>query len=179
MGKLSDEDASDDAGSSHTVEPLAIDNGHQNGASGMTSHQKSLLSHLSGARFRQINETLYTTSSSSAMEYIQGEPLKMQEYHEGFREQVKSWPKVPVRQIAEMLQKGQAEGGKKGKRGSGRHAPGALVVDLGAGEAILAKLLSKDSIRVLSYDILDSDDGWVRGWTLPSSTDLDCLEYWQ
>lgn len=129
---------------------------------GMTTHQKSLLSHLSGARFRQINETLYTTTSSSALAYIQGEPLKLQEYHEGFREQVKSWPKVPVRQIAEMLLKGQTE---KTKQKSGRFAPGALVVDLGAGEAILARLLAKDgsAIRVLSYDLLDSDDGWVKG----------------
>lgn len=131
---------------------------------GMTTHQKSLLSHLSGARFRQINETLYTTTSSSALAYIQGEPLKLHEYHEGFREQVKSWPKVPVRQIVEMLTIGQA---RQIKQGSGRYAPSAFVIDLGAGEAILAKSLKKDgpsaAIRVLSYDLLDSDDSWVKG----------------
>ena len=139
----------------------------------MTTHQKSLLSHLSGARFSQINETLYTTSSASALSYIQGEPAKLQEYHEGFREQVKGWPKVPVRQIAEKLQKGQrqslAAGSSKQQqqpRGAGRYAPGALVVDLGAGEAILAKLVAQDKTlctRVLSYDLLDSSDGWVKG----------------
>ncbi|UZJ51065.1 hypothetical protein CBS101457_000385 [Exobasidium rhododendri] len=133
----------------------------EGGRSAMTAHQKSMLSHLSGARFRQINETLYSTSSSSAMSYIQSEPSKLREYHEGFREQVKGWPKVPVRQIAEKILKGQTQQ----QKGAGRFAPGALVIDLGAGEAFLGKILAREAskVRVLSYDLLDSDDGWVKG----------------
>ena len=158
------------AGAEKTELPIANEKAQTEEKAGgnpnsMTAHQKALMSHLSGARFRQINETLYTTTSSSAMSYIQGEPSKLREYHEGFREQVKSWPKVPVRQIAEIILKGQKQG-QSGKQRSGRFAPGPLIIDLGAGEAILGKLLAKDatsSVRVLSYDLLDSEDGWVKG----------------
>lgn len=160
---------------------------------------------LAGARFRQINETLYTHKSYDALEMMQSEPEKMQEYHEGFREQVKGWPKVPVRQIFEMLQSAQRQAesgeqtgsingeqlpngtsngggkekkknkggkggntnaGRKGRIGSGRYAKGALIIDLGAGEGILAKWLNQDASirpRVLSFDLLDSEDGWVKG----------------
>lgn len=134
----------------------------------LTDHQQSLLSHLSGSRFRQINETLYTSPSAAALAMIQAEPSKLQEYHQGFRKQTKSWPEIPVEKIAKIIKD--------------RNAP-LLVVDLGAGEAILAKLLREPqpsssigtkgkkgkgedvpaAIRVLSYDLLDSEDGWVRG----------------
>ncbi|PWN37108.1 uncharacterized protein FA14DRAFT_129468 [Meira miltonrushii] len=116
--------------------------------------RSSLTSKLSGARFRQINETMYTTSSTNTLAMIQNDPIKFEEYHEGFREQVKSWPKVPVKQIFELIRDAQ------------REAESALIVDLGAGEGLLGKWLSEDrSIRprVMSYDLLDSQDGFVKG----------------
>lgn len=151
--------------------------------------RSSLTSKLSGARFRQINETMYTTTSKNTLEMIQNDPIKFEEYHEGFREQVKHWPKIPVKQIFEMIRDAQREiesgsqnvqqqhtngksknGGKKqntdAKFGNGRYAKGALIVDLGAGEGLLAKWLSEDKSirpRVMSYDLLDSQDGFVKG----------------
>lgn len=157
--------------------------------------RSSLTSKLSGARFRQINETMYTTSSKHTLAMIQNDPIKFEEYHEGFREQVKSWPKVPVKQIFELIRDAQREvengshpvqqqqqrqtngkgknGGKKqngnhadAKFGNGRYARGALIVDLGAGEGLLGKWLSEDKSirpRVMGYDLLDSQDGFVKG----------------
>ncbi|PWN47948.1 hypothetical protein IE53DRAFT_389884, partial [Violaceomyces palustris] len=153
------------------------------GSGHLTPLQSSMLSKLAGSRFRTINETLYTTPSTSALKLMRENPSTFDEYHQGFREQVKGWPKNPVDRIAEMLdpsrssnrpatmgkKAGQREGSSKAwEGGSGgkvraRSTPGALIVDLGAGEAGLAKKLVPKGLRVLSYDLLDSPDGWVKG----------------
>lgn len=155
------------------------------------SHSSTLSSKLSGARFRQINEMMYTTSSTNTLAMIQNDPIKFEEYHDGFREQVKHWPKVPVKQIFELIRDAQREtesgtqvvqfqsngkaknGAKKQngrnantKHGNGRFAKDALIVDLGAGEGLLAKWLAEETSirpRVLSYDLIDSPDGFVKG----------------
>jgi ribosomal RNA-processing protein 8 len=136
--------------------------------------QRFLPAKLAGARFRQINETLYTSPSSNAIQMVKEDPAKLVEYHEGFREQVKSWPKIPVRQIYDLILSAQkhdivSNEVKKGvpnikRTGLGKR--GALIVDLGAGEGFLAKWLAQNpdiDVRVLSYDLLTSDDGWVVG----------------
>jgi len=58
--------------------------------------QQAFLSRLAGSRFRELNEDLYTTNSSSAFERFQNNPQLFDQYHEGFREQVKSWELNPV-----------------------------------------------------------------------------------
>lgn len=92
---------------------------------------------------------------------IQKEPQLFDEYHSGFRQQVRKWPKNPVDRIAELLL------GAKGKKGSydvrAAKSPGALIVDMGAGEAGLARTLAPHGFHVLSYDLVDTPDGWVRG----------------
>lgn len=127
----------------------------------LTQLQSSMLASLQGARFRSINEHLYTHSSQDALAMIQKEPQLFDEYHSGFRQQVRKWPKNPVDRIAELLL------GAKGKKGSydvrAAKSPGALIVDMGAGEAGLARTLSPHGFHVLSYDLVDTPDGWVRG----------------
>ncbi|WFD35199.1 25S rRNA (adenine(645)-N(1))-methyltransferase [Malassezia cuniculi] len=127
-------------------------------APALTSLQSSMLTSLKGARFRSINEKLYTSSSSDALALMRDEPQTFAEYHDGFRQQVRKWPHNPVDVIARLLQ-------GKGKKGRNVRAarPGALVVDLGAGEAGLARQLVPTGVHVLSYDLVDTDDGWVRG----------------
>lgn len=126
----------------------------------LTQLQSSMLASLQGARFRSINEHLYTHTSQDALDMIQKEPQLFDEYHNGFRQQVLKWPKNPVNRIAELLL------GTKGKKGSldvrAARIPGALIVDMGAGEAGLARALAPHGFHVLSYDLVDTPDGWVR-----------------
>lgn len=67
------------------------------------------------------------------------------QYHTGFRHQVHSWPDNPVSHYIASL--------------SSRPA-GTVVVDLGCGDAALAKALVPRGLVVLSYDLV-SDGEWV------------------
>lgn len=132
-------------------------------AAPLTALQSSMLASLQGARFRSINEQLYTQDSSAALALLQNEPHLFNEYHAGFRQQVRKWPKNPVDRIAELIE-GRAAGSKqKSYPVRAARTPGALVVDMGAGEAGLAKALAPHGFHTLSYDLVDTDDGWVRG----------------
>lgn len=66
------------------------------GARPKSALQQAFLSRLAGSRFRELNEELYTTDSSTAFERFQNNPELFDQYHEGFRTQVKSWPVNPV-----------------------------------------------------------------------------------
>lgn len=147
----------------------------------LTALQAQMLSKLSGSRFRTINEKLYTTASPEAVRMIEAAPAMFDEYHQGFREQVRSWPKNPLDRIVELFDassatssvktkskgKGQAQPAnqnmsKFSKATKARFSPGALVVDLGAGEGGLAKKLVPKGVKVLCYDLVTTKDGWVR-----------------
>ncbi|CAG8541914.1 550_t:CDS:2, partial [Dentiscutata heterogama] len=78
-----------------------------------------MLESLSKGKFRWINEKLYTSSSSSALELFQNNPLMFDEYHQGFRSAVSSWPVNPVDIFIDYL---------KGK------PKDWIVADLGCGE---------------------------------------------
>lgn len=78
---------------------------------------------LDGARFRYLNEQLYSTPSSAAQRLFQEDPEAFLLYHRGFQSQVKKWPLHPVDRIARDL----------------RHRPASLVVaDFGCGDCRLA-----------------------------------------
>ncbi|KAL4399321.1 25S rRNA (adenine645-N1)-methyltransferase [Malassezia pachydermatis] len=127
----------------------------------LTSLQSSMLASLQGARFRSINERLYTHDSHDALAFMQKEPQMFDEYHAGFRQQVRKWPKNPVDKICELVLPTTDKKKKYHVRASS--LPGALLVDMGAGEAGLAKTLVPKGFHVLSYDLVDTPDGWVRG----------------
>lgn len=164
----------------------------------LTALQAQMLSKLSGSRFRTINEKLYTTASDEAVRMIDASPVMFDEYHQGFREQVRSWPKNPLDRIVDMFDPASAASVTKGskakakstagasvskftKKSKARFTPGALVVDLGAGEGGLAKKLVPKGVKVLCYDLLTTKDGWVRkqdtaaigGLPLPGYFDQD------
>ena len=67
------------------------------------------------------------------------------QYHTGFRHQVTSWPSNPVDHYVDTLS---------------RYRKGSVVVDLGCGDAALAKALVPKGYNVLSYDLV-STDAWV------------------
>lgn len=78
---------------------------------------------LDGARFRYLNEQLYSGPSSAAQRLFQEDPEAFLVYHRGFQSQVKKWPLQPVDGIARDL----------------RQRPASLVVaDFGCGDCRLA-----------------------------------------
>ncbi|KAL2127661.1 hypothetical protein VTI74DRAFT_10358 [Chaetomium olivicolor] len=62
----------------------------------LTPLQASMREKLISARFRHLNETLYTRPSAEAFQLFQDSPEMFTEYHEGFRRQVDVWPENPV-----------------------------------------------------------------------------------
>ncbi|KAM4056824.1 putative methyltransferase [Hirsutella rhossiliensis] len=135
----------------------------------LTPLQASMREKLISARFRHLNETLYTRPSGEAFTLFQESPEMFDEYHEGFRRQVKVWPENPVDSLLEDI---RARARIKPPHGKGRPgAPPALrartplprtagtciIADLGCGDARLAESLQADKAKlrldVRSYDL--------------------------
>ncbi|KAF4126758.1 ribosomal RNA-processing protein 8 [Geosmithia morbida] len=141
----------------------------------LTPLQASMRQKLISARFRHLNETLYTRPSEEAYALFQDSPEMFDEYHEGFRRQVKAWPENPVDSfLADIRRRGKVRahgrGGGNGKANGkdgrgGRPQPQPLprtqgtctIADLGCGDARLAESLGRDGgklgVQVLSYDL--------------------------
>lgn len=96
---------------------------------------------LSGARFRWLNEQLYTTKGDESFKLFQEKPELFDEYHEGFRHQVESWPENPVDIIISQLQQLPA---------------GTVIADLGCGDAKIAHTLTQQ--KVMSFDMIAKND---------------------
>lgn len=110
----------------------------------LTPLQAKMRSKLTSARFRHLNETLYTTSSSAAMDLFSSSPDLFAEYHAGFSQQVKdSWPVNPVdRYISAIKSRGQIPltAGEKRSISLPRRKTGTCTIaDLGCGDAPLAR----------------------------------------
>ncbi|CAJ2513784.1 Uu.00g019030.m01.CDS01 [Anthostomella pinea] len=141
----------------------------------LTPMQAAMREKLVSARFRHLNETLYTKPSGEAFELFADTPEMFTEYHEGFRRQVDVWPENPVDgYIADIRTRGRVKaphhGGKSSKSG-GLSAPGntvqplprtsgtCTIADLGCGDGKLGTTLhaggeaKKLNVKVLSYDL--------------------------
>jgi len=103
--------------------------------------EKSLnLIKLEGARFRVINQKLYTGDSLSAQEMFKKDPALADIYHTGYTEQVKRWPANPVFSMIEFIKK------RPGKE--------INVADMGCGDAKIARGLEwSKRIKVHSFDL--------------------------
>ncbi|KAI5957900.1 RRP8 [Candida margitis] len=102
----------------------------------LTPLQQKMMSKLSGSRFRWINEQLYTITSEEALKLIKEQPSLFDEYHEGFKSQVSSWPENPVDVFVKQFETRllsrniNAPGGLPGTRDKK-----IVVADMGCGEA--------------------------------------------
>ncbi|EXJ81058.1 hypothetical protein A1O3_07346 [Capronia epimyces CBS 606.96] len=117
----------------------------------LTPLQAKMRSKLTSARFRHLNETLYTTSSSAAMDLFSSSPDLFAEYHAGFSQQVKeSWPQNPVDQyISTIKRRGQVQTNDTEPSSSTaslglaplprRKTGTCTIADLGCGDAPLAR----------------------------------------
>lgn len=105
----------------------------------LTPLQQKMMAKLAGSRFRWINEQLYTISSDDALSLIKNQPELFDEYHDGFRSQVTTWPENPVdvftNQIIDRTKRPiNAPGGLPGLPNSKE----IVIADMGCGEAQLA-----------------------------------------
>ncbi|XP_040440010.1 ribosomal RNA-processing protein 8 isoform X1 [Falco naumanni] len=91
---------------------------------------------LLAARFRYINQQLYTSTSQEAAQLFQSDPEAFEIYHRGFTQQVGRWPENPVHRIVRYL----------------RQRPASLVVaDFGCGDC---KIASSVKNKVHSFDLV-------------------------
>lgn len=136
----------------------------------LTPLQQAMRQKLISSRFRHLNETLYTTDSSKAVELFNANPELFNEYHAGFSRQVKeSWPSNPVDgYIQAVRQRGAIPIPKKGKPASNKGLPLprrsngiCTIADLGCGDAGLARALTpsakKLNLTLSSYDLQAPD----------------------
>ncbi|KAL9616060.1 MAG: hypothetical protein Q9160_009031 [Pyrenula sp. 1 TL-2023] len=155
--------------------------------SSLTPLQSRMRSKLLSARFRHLNETLYSTPSSASLSLFASDPSLFSEYHTGFSQQVKeSWPQNPVDEYLKMIQqRAQVAMGKHNARKGSTMTSGdeekqrslprrpnglCTLADLGCGDAALARSLTSSApphqsasskilnIRVNSYDLYASNE---------------------
>ncbi|KAJ6785501.1 hypothetical protein PWT90_04313 [Aphanocladium album] len=134
----------------------------------LTPLQAAMREKLVSARFRHLNETLYTKPSEESFSLFQDSPEMFDEYHEGFRRQVKVWPENPVDSFLQDIRgRGKIRQPFKGKPGGRPSSLAAsplprtggtcTIADLGCGDAALAQSLQTDKgkmrIDVKSYDL--------------------------
>ncbi|KAH6716842.1 methyltransferase-domain-containing protein [Leptodontidium sp. MPI-SDFR-AT-0119] len=132
----------------------------------LTPLQASMRQKLISARFRHLNQTLYTTPSAHSLSLFAENPEMFTEYHEGFRRQVEVWPENPVDiYLSQILNRGAIKGPSRGNPLSKttqdqplpRTEGTCTLADLGCGDAALAtKLqphLKKLKLRIHSFDL--------------------------
>ncbi|XP_076252206.1 ribosomal RNA-processing protein 8 [Rhynchophorus ferrugineus] len=105
----------------------------------LTLRQK-MLNKLKAARFRFLNEQIYTTTSREAERIFKTDPESFKAYHEGYKQQVKQWPLNPLDVIVKSV-----------KKMPDTH----IVADFGCGEARLAKEVNQ---TVHSFDFVSVND---------------------
>jgi ribosomal RNA-processing protein 8 len=134
----------------------------------LTPLQASMREKLISARFRHLNETLYTQPSKEAFKLFDESPEMFDEYHEGFRRQVKVWPENPVDSFLQDIRtRAKIRTPGKGRPNAPqlkliatclpRTMSTCTIADLGCGDARLAESLQadKDKLRldVRSFDL--------------------------
>ncbi|KAH6856740.1 methyltransferase-domain-containing protein [Chaetomium sp. MPI-CAGE-AT-0009] len=133
----------------------------------LTPLQASMREKLISARFRHLNETLYTRPSAEAFQLFEDSPEMFTEYHEGFRRQVDVWPENPVDgYIADLKARAKVRFQPRNPNGPVTAAQLPLpkmhntktctVADLGCGDAKLATALQPVA-RKLHLDIRSFD----------------------
>ncbi|XP_062830441.1 ribosomal RNA-processing protein 8 [Anolis carolinensis] len=94
---------------------------------------------LEAARFRFINQQLYSRPSQEAGQLFKEDPQAFAVYHRGFARQMDRWPEKPVQRIIRYL----------------RHRPASLVVaDFGCGDCTLARSV-RNQVHCFDLEALD------------------------
>ncbi|CAH0552615.1 unnamed protein product [Brassicogethes aeneus] len=104
------------------------------------SLREKMMAKLKSARFRYLNEQIYTTTSKEAQNIFKTDPDAFQAYHEGYRQQVERWPLNPVDNIIDTIKK---------------MPKNYVISDFGCGDAKLAKSVTQ---KVHSFDLVASNE---------------------
>ncbi|XP_078078762.1 uncharacterized protein rrp8 [Mustelus asterias] len=91
---------------------------------------------LKSARFRYINEQLYTSSSAEAKKLFTQDKNAFEIYHRGFTTQVDRWPENPVNRIIQYIR---------------NRSSSVVVADFGCGDCKIARSVSN---KVHSFDLV-------------------------
>ncbi|KAK7067035.1 25S rRNA (adenine645-N1)-methyltransferase [Halocaridina rubra] len=92
---------------------------------------------LNAARFRFVNEQMYSLDSKNAFQIFSSNRESFQLYHKGFQSQVSKWPVNPLDLIIKWLK-------NKPKKW--------MVADFGCGEALLAENVPQENVH--SFDLV-------------------------
>lgn len=111
------------------------------GPGGLSVLQAKFKQKLEGARFRIINERLYTCKGSEAFKEFTHDPALFDTYHQGFREQVTSWPANPLTDVVSYIKE---------------HEKNSIIADMGCGDAELADALPTHKVH--SFDLVAKND---------------------
>jgi len=129
--------------------------------------QEAFKARLAGSRFRILNEELYTTTSQKSYDKFKENPELFEQYHDGFRHQVESWPENPVDVIVKSLTSTYQKKTQKSTAGP------YVVADFGCGDAQLAKdLLAVKKIKRKDEDNEDENVFEVHSFDLVSPNEL-------
>ncbi|XP_077422095.1 uncharacterized protein rrp8 isoform X2 [Vanacampus margaritifer] len=105
-----------------------------------TSLRARMEQRLEAARFRYINQFLYSSSSGEAKRMFQQDPQAFAVYHKGFTAQVRRWPANPLDAIVNYI----------------RNKPPSLVVaDFGCGDCKIALSVKN---KVHNFDLVATCD---------------------
>ncbi|KAF3847525.1 hypothetical protein F7725_020553, partial [Dissostichus mawsoni] len=109
------------------------EDGQQDRSSSLRSRMEQ---RLESARFRYINEVLYSTTSGEAKRMFKQDPEAFGIYHRGYTAQVQRWPANPVQAIIAYIQ---------------LKPPTLVVADFGCGDC---KIASSVKNKVHSFDLV-------------------------
>ena len=130
----------------------------------MEKSSKALRNSLKGARFRFLNEKLYTITSQEAVEHFKRNPDDYNHYHEGFRAQIAHWPFNPVDLIIMKIRKLVSS-----------HSQSLSIADMGCGDAKIRKaFLDSPSIKVHSFDLVENRELGVEAVDICNTPLQDC-----
>jgi ribosomal RNA-processing protein 8 len=137
----------------------------------LTSMQRAMRDKLIGARFRHLNETMYTSSNAANLKLFSQHPDMWRDYHAGFSQQVQSWPENPIDHfIAECRSRAALRGPQKGQPNGHRmikplprcRNPIRTIIDMGCGDAKFGRAFEQKErktlkLRIRSFDLQKTD----------------------
>ena len=108
-----------------------------------TALHTKMASKMEGARFRWINEQLYTTTGHEAKQMFDKDPALFEVYHTGFATQVSKWPLNPLDKIITYVKSLPSD---------------SVIADFGCGEAQLAQSVPHS---VHSFDLVAANSNVI------------------
>lgn len=125
----------------------------------LTLRQK-MMKKLKAARFRYLNEQIYTTTGKETEKIFRQDPESFKAYHEGYKLQVKQWPVNPLDKIVASISKMQVvtKYNVEFLNLIYFRDKNFVIADFGCGEA---KLASSVPQTVHSFDLVAANDSVV------------------